>query len=88
MVQRSARRRESECKKKSVSCKNGTLVRFTHANWKDETDCFVSSTTVWGELMFRLKSAVEGKPRGPLFTATGGASEPQTETAGCTMTRN
>lgn len=53
--------------------KNGTLVRFTHADWKDETDYFVSCTTVWGELMFRLKSAGEGKSRGPLFTATGQA---------------
>ena len=49
----------------------GTLVRFTHADWKDETDYFVSCTTVWGELMFRLKSAAEGRPRGPLFTAEG-----------------
>jgi hypothetical protein len=46
---------------------NGTLVRFTHAGWKSATDYFVSCTTVWGELMFRLKSAAEGKPRGPLF---------------------
>lgn len=53
--------------------KNGTLVRLTHADWKNETDYFVSCTTVWAELMFRLKSAEEGKPRGPLFTATGQA---------------
>ena len=45
----------------------GTLVRFTHAAWKAESDFFVSCTTVWGELMFRLKAAAEGKPRGPLF---------------------
>jgi len=45
----------------------GTLLRFTHADWEAETDDFVSYTTVWGELMFRLKSAAEGKPRGPLF---------------------
>jgi len=52
---------------------NGTLVRFTHADWKDETDYFISCTTVWGELMFRLKSAAEGRPRGPLFTHSGQA---------------
>jgi hypothetical protein len=46
---------------------SGTLVRFTHAEWQSETDYFVSCTTVWGELMFRLKAAAEGKPRGPLF---------------------
>ncbi len=51
--------------------KKGTLVRFTHADWKAETDYFVSCTTVWGELMFRLKAAAEGKGRGPLFAQTG-----------------
>lgn len=45
----------------------GTLVRFTHAGWQSESDYFVSCATVWGELMFRLKAAAEGKPRGPLF---------------------
>ena len=49
----------------------GTLVRFTHAGWQAETDYFVSCTTTWGELMFRLKSAAEGKARGPLFLAEG-----------------
>jgi uncharacterized protein YndB with AHSA1/START domain len=49
----------------------GTRLRFRHADWKEETDYFVACTTVWGELMFRLKSAAEGQPRGPLFTATG-----------------
>jgi uncharacterized protein YndB with AHSA1/START domain len=47
-----------------------TLVRFTHADWQDETDYFVSCTTVWGELMFRLKAAAEGKSPGPLFSLT------------------
>jgi uncharacterized protein YndB with AHSA1/START domain len=46
---------------------SGTLVRFTHAEWQAETDYFISCTTVWGELMFRLKAVAEGKPRGPLF---------------------
>jgi hypothetical protein len=46
---------------------NGTLLRFTHADWRSETDYFVSCTTTWGELMFRIKCAAEGKPRGPLF---------------------
>jgi len=49
----------------------GTLVRFTHAGWQAETDYFVSCTTTWGELMFRLKAAAEGKARGPLFLAAG-----------------
>jgi len=47
----------------------GTLLRFTHGGWQSETEYFTSCNTVWGELMYRLKSAAEGKPRGPLFTA-------------------
>jgi uncharacterized protein YndB with AHSA1/START domain len=46
---------------------NGTLLRFSHAGWKVDTDYFVSCNTTWGELMFRLKAAVEGRARGPLF---------------------
>jgi hypothetical protein len=46
-----------------------TLVRFTHGGWPAESDYFVACTTTWGELMFRLKAAAEGKPRGPLFLA-------------------
>jgi len=49
--------------------KAGTLVRFTHAGWEAETDYFVSCTTVWGELMFRLRAAAEGHGRGALFLA-------------------
>ena len=48
-----------------------TLLRFTHAGWRCETDYFVSCNTTWGELMFRLKAAAEGKPVQPLFSATG-----------------
>lgn len=49
----------------------GTSVRFTHAGWSAETDYFVSCNTTWGELMFRLKAAAEGKASGPLFSAAG-----------------
>ncbi len=48
---------------------SGTLVRFTHGGWQSETDYFVSCNMTWGELMYRLKAAVEGKSRGPLFLA-------------------
>jgi uncharacterized protein YndB with AHSA1/START domain len=48
-----------------------TLLRFSHADWRAETDYFVSCTTTWGELMFRLKAAAEGRNPGPLFSATG-----------------
>ena len=46
-----------------------TLLRFSHMDWRAETDYFVACTTTWGELMFRLKAAAEGKTPGPLFTA-------------------
>src|SRR5258708_25354874 len=46
---------------------SGVSLRFTHAGWSSDTDYFVNCTTTWGELMFRIKSAAEGKPRGPLF---------------------
>ena len=53
---------------------DGSVLRFTHADWKAATDYFTGCNTTWGELMFRLKSAAEGKPRGPLFLADGFAS--------------
>jgi hypothetical protein len=34
-------------------------------------DYFVSCNTTWGELMYRLKAAAEGKTPGPLFTMAG-----------------
>ena len=46
---------------------SGTVLRFRHSGWRSATDYFFSCNTVWGELMFRLKAAAEGKPRGPLF---------------------
>jgi uncharacterized protein YndB with AHSA1/START domain len=46
---------------------SGTLLRFTHAGWKKDTDYFVACTTTWGELMYRLKAVAEGKRPGPLF---------------------
>ena len=48
---------------------SGTQVRFTHGGWRAETDYFTSCNTTWGELMYRLKAAAEGKGRGPLFGA-------------------
>lgn len=47
-----------------------TFLRFTHGDWRAETEYFTCCNTTWGELMFRLKSAAEGNPRGPLFLAT------------------
>lgn len=47
--------------------KTGTQLRFTHGDWQAATDYFVSCNTVWGELMFRLKTVAEGGLPGPLF---------------------
>jgi uncharacterized protein YndB with AHSA1/START domain len=45
-----------------------TELRFTHADWKAETDYFVSCTKIWEDLMLRLKAAAEGGGLGPLFS--------------------
>lgn len=50
---------------------SATLLRFSHAGWRAESDYFTSCNTTWGELMFRLKAAAEGKIPGPLFTREG-----------------
>ncbi|MGC2195921.1 MAG: SRPBCC domain-containing protein [Terriglobales bacterium] len=44
-----------------------TSLRFTHGGWKAETDYFTACNTTWGELMYRLKAAAEGRTPGPLF---------------------
>ena len=46
-----------------------TSLAFTHESWGSETDYFRSCNTTWGELMYRLKAAAEGKNPGPLFGA-------------------
>jgi len=48
-----------------------TSLRFTHAGWQAETEYFTSCNTTWGELMFRLKAAAEGKKPGALFSPDG-----------------
>jgi hypothetical protein len=47
----------------------GSLLRFTHAGWRAETEYFTLCNTTWGALLYRLKAAAEGKPSGPLFLA-------------------
>ena len=51
--------------------KSGTLIHFAHVRWRAETPYFTSCNTTWGELMFRLKAAAEGRRPGPLFTRDG-----------------
>lgn len=45
----------------------GVVLDFVHANWRALTPYFVSCTTTWGGLMFRIRSAAEGHGGGPLF---------------------
>jgi uncharacterized protein YndB with AHSA1/START domain len=45
----------------------GVVLDFVHANWQAATPYFVSCTTTWGGLMFRIRSAAEGHGAGPLF---------------------
>ena len=47
--------------------KSGALLRFTHGGWAKNSDYFTACNTTWGELMYRLKAAAEGKAPGPLF---------------------
>ena len=54
-----------------AEAKGQTLLRFTHADWEADTDYFVSCSTAWGALMFRLKAAAEGRPTVPLFSKSG-----------------
>jgi hypothetical protein len=46
----------------------GTMRRFTHGNWRStDVYCAIRNST-WGELMYRLKDAAEGKRPGPRWT--------------------
>ena len=44
---------------------DGTIVRFTHGNWRSISDFCVMCNSTWGELMYRLKDYAEGKNPGP-----------------------
>ena len=41
------------------------MLRFSHADWKAVTEFYALCNSTWGELMFRLKDAAEGKQPGP-----------------------
>jgi uncharacterized protein YndB with AHSA1/START domain len=52
-----------------VSDDDGTTrLRFTHAGWRELSDFCISCNSMWGNLMFRLKDAVESRGRGPQWT--------------------
>ena len=54
---------------RSEANKSGTLLRFTHAGWRSQSDYFVACNTTWGALMYRLKGVAQGNYPGPLFLA-------------------
>lgn len=45
----------------------GTDLHFAHADWREGSQYFTMCNTTWGELMYRLKAAAEGRHPGPLF---------------------
>ena len=51
--------------------KDQTVLRFTHADWREESEYFLNCNTTWGALMYRLKAAAESGVSRPLFTAEG-----------------
>jgi uncharacterized protein YndB with AHSA1/START domain len=46
----------------------GSVLRFTHGNWKSASDFFAMCNSTWGELMYRLKGYLEGNAPGPRWT--------------------
>jgi hypothetical protein len=53
------------------AAKSGTLLHFSHAGWRVQSEYFTSCNTTWGELMFRLKAAAEGKVTRPFVHPRG-----------------
>jgi uncharacterized protein YndB with AHSA1/START domain len=45
-----------------------TRLQFAHRNWRSIEGAYCACNTTWGELMFRLRDACEGRPRGALFS--------------------
>ena len=45
-----------------------TRLRFSHRDWRSSEGAFRACNTTWGELMYRLRDACEGRGTGPLFS--------------------
>jgi uncharacterized protein YndB with AHSA1/START domain len=45
-----------------------TRVRLSHRDWRSLDGGYRLCNTTWGELMFRLRDACEGRGTGPLFS--------------------
>jgi len=46
----------------------GSVLRFTHGDWKSSTEMLAICNSTWGELMYRLKGYLEGRNPGPHWT--------------------
>lgn len=51
--------------------KGQTTLKFSHDGWREATEYFRMCNTTWGGLMFRIKSAAEGRETKPLFSKSG-----------------
>ncbi len=47
----------------------GTVVRFTHGDWRTTNGMFALCNTTWGALLVRLQAYAEGESPGPFFKA-------------------
>jgi uncharacterized protein YndB with AHSA1/START domain len=45
-----------------------TRIDFVHGGWQRADGDMPICNTTWGDLMYRLKDYVEGRPRGPRFS--------------------
>ncbi|MFQ5989817.1 MAG: SRPBCC domain-containing protein [Candidatus Methylomirabilales bacterium] len=45
----------------------GTVLHFTHGNWRSTTRFFASCNSTWGMLMYRLKDYAEDNAPGPYW---------------------
>jgi hypothetical protein len=48
---------------------DGTMLYFIHGNWRPPMEYFAMCNSTWGELMYPLKSYLEGRRPGPHGTA-------------------
>jgi len=47
-----------------------TRMQFEHRDWATIEGAYCACNTTWGELVYRLRNWCEGRPRGPLFSAS------------------
>lgn len=48
---------------------SGSILKFDHRGWREATDFCASCNTMWGNLLFKLKSFIETGTPNPQWTA-------------------